>query len=109
MNNSDYYLIDSVVVRYASGSETLNSLNIIRSKNPRRIGKLESGQTVEDWINENEELSERIIYESGVWNVKEWESAFYISEIADYGIDVNDIESVKRVVHYMIPKFQTIN
>ncbi len=68
------------------------------------MGALEIGQTAEQWIEENEELSTRIIYEDGVWNVKEWESAYYISEIAEYNIQIHNVESIKRVVSFIIPK-----
>jgi hypothetical protein len=105
---ADYYLIEAVIVRYASEGEALCSLQIIRSKYPRRTGPLNADQTVEAWINENEDLMTRVIYERGVWNVKDWESSYYISEIAEYGIHVSIVESVKRIVHYEIPKAQTI-
>jgi hypothetical protein len=100
---TEYFLTEAVVVRYASEGEAICSLQIIRSKQPRRTGELRRGQTVEAWINENEDLVTRVIYEAGVWNVKEWECGFYISEIADYGINIDNVESVRRVVHYEIP------
>jgi hypothetical protein len=98
----DYYITESVFVEYDNGGEVLMTLRIDRSKLPRWIGKLQEGQSVDEWIEENEELLTRIVYEEGVWTVKAWEQLYYTEELADMKIDFSRVVSIKRGVGYRL-------
>lgn len=102
MNKVDYYLLDYVFVYYNMGSEHSDVLKILRSKQARKVGALNPGQTKTQWIDENEELMTRIVYDGGIWNVKEWESVLYISEIEEYNISIDNVLSIKRVASFVL-------
>ena len=101
MSEFDYYFVDVIYVYYNVGAEDSDILKILRSKQPRKVGTLRNGQTKAQWIDENEELITRVIYDGGIWNVKEWESALYISEIAEYNINIDTVFSIKRISSYV--------
>jgi hypothetical protein len=103
MSDPDYYLVDCIFVCYNPGCEVSDVLKITRSKQPRKVGPLAPGQTKAAWIDENEDIVTRVIYEGGIWNVKDWESALYISEIADYNLSIDTVISIKRIMSYVFP------
>ena len=101
MSKVDYYLVDRIRFVYNTGSESNDELRIVRSKHPRSLGVL-SGQSVQAWIEENEELQTRVIYEAGVWNVKKWETIYYIDEAAAFGLRMEDVLRITRNMEYEI-------
>lgn len=100
MNCKEYNLVDFILVDYVSDGESVNQLRILRSRVSRPVGMRSVGVSVIEWINENEELSSRIVFQDGVWNVKAWESALYTSELVDYGIEMGAVLKISRVVNY---------
>lgn len=102
MSCPDYYLTDSILVEYDGGGEITHTLRIDRSKHPRWVGKLAQGQTLKDWIEANEELLTRIVFEDGKWNVHTWESVFYTEELAELNISMPSVISIKRALSYKI-------
>ena len=103
MNFIEYNLVDFILVDYVSAGESINQLRILRSRSPRRVGARRSGQSVIEWINENEDLCSRIVFQDEIWNVKEWESTLYTSEISDYGVKMEDVVKISRVINYELP------
>jgi hypothetical protein len=101
MSEFDYYIVDCIYVYYNMGAEASDVLKILRSKQPRKCGPCAPGQTKAVWIDENEELMTRIVYDGSVWNVKDWEAALYISEIADYNIGIESVLSIKRIISFV--------
>lgn len=102
MSEFDYYIIDVIYVYYNSGTEDSDILKILRSKQPRKVGALRHGQSKAQWIDENEELMTRLIYDDGIWNVKDWESALYISELSEYNISIDTVLCIKRISSYVL-------
>lgn len=98
----DYYLTDSVFVEYFNDGMVLQTLRIDRSKMPRWVGELNEGQSMVEWIEENEELVTRIVYETGVWTVKSWEQLYYTEELEDLKVDIRRVVTIKRGVGYRI-------
>ena len=97
MSSPDYYLVDTILVEYDGGGEIVNRMRIDRSKAPRWVGKLTPAQSVRGWIEENEELMTRIVYEDGRWNVKTWESVFYTEELAELNIAIGSVLKISRM------------
>ena len=102
MSSPDYYLTDSILVEYDGGGEIVNRMRIDRSKAPRWVGKLAHGQSVIQWIEDNEELVTRVVYEGGIWNVKTWESVFYTEELAELNIPIASVIKISRAISYKI-------
>jgi hypothetical protein len=102
MSKVDYYIVDRICIVYNTGSEANGELRINRSKHPRSLGKLQSGVSVQEWIEENEELQTRIIYDAGQWNVKKWETIYYIDEAITFGLRMEDILRITRSIEYEI-------
>jgi hypothetical protein len=100
MNSCDYYLLESVDIVYDGGGETVSSLRIHRSKQPRWFPEefKSSGMTREAWVEENEELMTRVIYEKGEWNVPDWQTEYYKEELEDLKVALSEVLTIKRVV-----------
>ena len=98
----DYYLLELIEVRYDGGGEAPVVLRIHRSKTPRwfSAGFKSSGLTRNQWIEENEELITRVVYEEGKWYVGYWQNSFYIEELADLDIMIDTVQSIKRIITY---------
>ena len=95
-----YNLIEFVLVKYVDDGESINELRILRSRTPKVIGERPADVSVKDWIHENEELATRVVFQDGIWNVLAWESSLYISEIAEYDIDMTNVMKIMRVTAY---------
>jgi len=102
MSSPDYYLVDTILVEYDGGGEIVNRMRIDRSKAPRWVSKLSPGQSVKDWIERNEELMTRVVYEDGRWNVKTWESVFYTEELAELNIPIETVLKISRLITYKL-------
>jgi hypothetical protein len=100
MNSCDYYLMEMIVVRYDDNGETLSTLCIRRSKTPRWFSTefKSSGMTRQQWVEENEDLVTRVVYEEGHWNVSDWENSFYVEELAELNVAIDSVQSIKRVM-----------
>ena len=99
MNSYDYYIIDYILVDYVGDGEGVNQLRILRSRRPQNV-KLNSEMSFLAWVHANEELSERTVYSDGIWNVKKWESVYYIDELMDFKIDISNVLKITRVIDY---------
>jgi hypothetical protein len=99
MNTFNYYIIDYVLVDYVGDGEGVNQLRILRSRRPQSV-RLDSGGNFKKWVQENEELCERAVYADGAWNVKTWESVYYVDELADYKITIDNVVKITRVIDY---------
>jgi hypothetical protein len=102
MSAPDYYLTDSIVIEYHGGGEIVNRMRVDRSRHPRWATSRGPGQSLKDWIEENEELQTRIVYEEGNWNVRPWEAEFYTTELADLNLTLECVFKISRVVSYKI-------
>lgn len=100
MSSCDYYLVEKIVVRYDDDGEALSTLSICRSKTPRWFSAefKSSGMTRRQWTEENEDLVTRVVYEDGYWNVSDWETSFYIEELAELNVAINSVQSIKRIM-----------
>ncbi len=104
MSAPDYYLTDTVLIEYDGGGEIINRMRIRRSKQARMVptGKRFTGQALKNWIEDNEELQSRIVYEEGRWNVRPWEVEFYTAELAELNIKIDCVLSIRRETSYLI-------
>jgi hypothetical protein len=95
-----YNLIEYVLVYYDGDGESVEELRILRSRSPKALDQPPHGISVKDWIDANEELVTRIIFQDSAWTVSAWESSFYISEIESYGLNMGAVVTIKRVISY---------
>jgi hypothetical protein len=102
MTMPDYYLTDTILVEYHGGGEIVNHMRIYRSKHPRWSPPEVPDHMLKDWIEDNEELQTRIVFEDGHWNVSSWEEEFYIAELAELNIIIDCVLKISRVVSYTI-------
>ena len=100
VGSCDYYLLELIEVRYDGGGEAPAILRIRRSKTPRWFAAdfMSSGLTRQQWVEENEDLVTRVVYEEGHWNVPDWENSFYVEELAELNVTIDSIQSIKRVM-----------
>ncbi len=99
MNSYEYYIIDYVLVDYVGDGEGVNELRILRSRRPQHV-RLDGNVSFAAWIQENEELCERVVYSDGIWNAKKWEADYYIDELTDYRIAIDNVVKITRVIDY---------
>ena len=104
MSAPDYYLTDTVVINYDGGGEIINRMRICRSKQARWIptGLRLAGKALKNWIENNEELQTRIVYEEDRWNVRPWEVEFYTAELAERNIKMDTVLSIRRETSFLI-------
>jgi hypothetical protein len=98
----DYYITDSVFIEYVGESECVNNLRIDRSKKPRWLGELPAGLSTQTWIEKNEDLSQVTVYENGSWNISEKETTYYIEELEEIKVNINNVVKIKRGYGYRI-------
>jgi hypothetical protein len=102
MNSCDYFITDTIVVDYDGGSEALSQIRIQRSRIPRWAKDMKKGQSVASWVEENEDLMNRVVYEDGVWHVKTFETILYIEELGDFNIAMSSVVKITRSKGYLL-------
>ena len=101
---NSYYILDYVLVEYVDEGECHNTLKILRSREKRDIVGRRNSQSAEEWILDNEVLTLRSVFENGIWNIKSWESVYYVNELESYGISITDVIKITRVNSYELIK-----
>ena len=97
-----YKLYDSVFIYYDGGGEALCEARIDRSVFTRIINCLGSHCSAKEFIEETEELLDRVVYEGEEWVVPAWQIEFYKEELAEKSIDLSCVFRIVRRTHYMI-------
>ena len=97
-----YKLFDSVFIHYDGDGEALCEARIDRSVFSRIVKHLGSYCSAEEFIEETEELLDRVVYENEEWVVPAWQIDFYKEELAEKCIDLSCVVRIVRRTHYEI-------